>query len=84
VPRHSRQPENKHASPTRSSLSTTENPSSTPAEFRESLSLFPISRMPQPRHTLRNRCIHRRGIGKGWSMSDKLFPHLTFNALVGR
>ncbi|MGO8791736.1 MAG: hypothetical protein ACLQVL_30715, partial [Terriglobia bacterium] len=32
--------------PTLSSLSTTENPFSAPAEFRESLSLFPISRLP--------------------------------------
>ena len=55
MPLHSLRPGNPHAKPTLSSLSTTENPISTPAEFRQSLSLFPISRLPQPRHTLRNR-----------------------------
>ncbi|MGO8788622.1 MAG: hypothetical protein ACLQVL_14745, partial [Terriglobia bacterium] len=46
VPLHSLRPGNPHAKPTLSSLSTTENPFSAPAEFRESLSLFPISRLP--------------------------------------
>jgi hypothetical protein len=56
VPLHSLQPGDPHAKPTLSNLSTTENPFSTSAELPESLSLFPISRQPQPRHTLRNRC----------------------------
>ena len=46
MPRHSLRPGIPHAKPTLSSLPTAENPFSTPAEFRESRSLFPIGRLP--------------------------------------
>ena len=46
MPLHSLRPGNPHAKSTLSRLSTTENSISIPAEFRQSRSLFPISRLP--------------------------------------
>ena len=52
MPLHSRRHRKPHAKPPLSSPSSTTNPFSTPAKLRESLNLFRISKLPQPKRHL--------------------------------